>query len=187
MRFLSSLQNWKKYNLNILWIEATRNFNPKKEKSFFFFFNPDETWSKSLSYFSSVFSLSPTGRRLRSFLVRFSSLFAHQVAHSSSYSGPFAGNVRPNKMEDGKQRVPTAFAGFNFFFNFRHCRKYYGMALAAFSFLSCYEAKVCWNDKPLIDGRSVLLDSGQIVGFSRENNFRWFVSPPLTFRPFYRL
>jgi hypothetical protein len=61
------------------------------------------------------------------------------------------------------------------------------MALAAFSFLSCYEAKVCWNDKPLIDGRSVLLDSGQIVGFSRENNFRWFVSPPLTFRPFCRL
>jgi len=95
----------------------------RRKKGFFFFFNPDETWSKSLSYFSSVFSLSPTGRRLRSFLVRFSSLFAHQVAHSSSYSGPFAGNVRPNKMEDGKQRVPTAFAGFNFFFQFSSLSK----------------------------------------------------------------
>ena len=34
----------------------------------------------------------------------------------SDSSGPFGGNVRPNKMEDGRQKVPTAFSFSRFVF-----------------------------------------------------------------------
>ena len=171
MRFLSSLQNWKKYNLNILWIEATRNFNPKKKNCFFSLQSRRDWEQKSLIFFLLLLAFSDrsTASKFCSFLL---SVRLHIRLHIYRLiqvrllvmSGPIRW-----KMENKEFRQPLQVL--IFFFNFRHCRKYYGMALAAFSFLSCCEAKVMVK-RQTIDWWPFGLAWLWSNSFSRKSRFR---------------
>lgn len=120
------------------WIEATRNFDQKKKKSrrfvvAFFSLLSRRDLEEKVSHIFSPVSLSPTCRQASEVAGSSLALYLHiEVVVVFLYKVRLrcVGNVRPNKNEDGRQRVPTS-GFFHFISNFLHCRKYDGMARRA--------------------------------------------------------
>lgn len=133
------------------WPEEKKGRQRHRVKSFFSSIQT-RVWGGKVSHIFPPFSLSPTCRYASEMSgFRLTPLFAHWGCRRLLIRSACLGNVRPNKNEDGRQRVPTS--------NFLHCRKYDGMARRAVEIrslsisLSCRES---WTNHWLWSNTSCL-------------------------------
>jgi len=134
------------------WPEEKKGRQRHRVKSFFSSIQT-RVWGGKVSHIFPPFSLSPTCRYASEMSgFRLTPLFAHWGCRRLLIRSACLGNVRPNKNEDGRQRVPTS--------NFLHCRKYDGMVRRAVEIRSLIFFLFSLSCR--VKAGQIIIDSGQI-------------------------